>query len=483
MPERDAIPALTTLICLIQNIMIAINPYKLLDENVHLYSVIAIFVLLFNTIGKLLIVSRAQLNFKLVSSEYKKYGVLVMEDDTEASGYTRGLINDMPCLAYNKRTDFLTDFMYYSYGEDASDKISKFLVPISLGAALILFIAMQFVMRDIYVAATAFTATICICSPLSHLFVVNAPLKRAAKKLYKYGCAILGYKSAEDFSETNATIIHAKDLFPHGAVTLFGIKTFSGMRIDEAILDAASVACSARSILSDIFMQVIAHKTELLKKVDNILYEDTMGLSAWVENKRVLIGTRELMLNHGVDVPSKDYEERYISEGNELIYLSTAGELTAVFVIGFKAMPEVKDALKKLEQNDVFLVVNSVDAVLTRDKLAIVFDVPKEMFKIMPARLHSHYSEITQKTPQLSSSVVNNGAFFSYITGLVVAKRMKSMMMIGNVVQAASMVVGYGLLAVFSFLRDFSQLTTLLLFVFQLSWFVVTMITMKIKQL
>ena len=50
-----------------------------------------------------------------------------------------------------------------------------------------------------------------------------------------------------------------------------------------------------------------------------------MVLSAWVESKRVLIGNRELMLNHGVDIPSKDYEERYAKDLS-LIHIS-AGHL------------------------------------------------------------------------------------------------------------------------------------------------------------
>ena len=90
-----------------------------------------------------------------------------------------------------------------------------------------------------------------------------------------------------------------------------GIKTFGQRRIDEAILDAASVVCSCETTLADIFLQVIEGKQDILKPVDSVVYEDGMGLSAWVDSKRVLIGNRELMLNHGVDIPSKDYEERY----------------------------------------------------------------------------------------------------------------------------------------------------------------------------
>ena len=165
---------------------------------------------------------------------------------------------------------------------------------------------------------------------------------------------------------------------------------------DEAILDAASVACEAQSILSDVFLQVIAGKTEMLREAESLLYEDSMGVSAWVGNKRVLIGNRELMLNHGVDVPSRDYEVRYLDEGQELIYLSSGGELSGVFVVGLSADPQIRAALKKQEMNDIFLTVKCVDPILNHDKLGEIFDVEPAMFKIMPARLQEVYQRETR---------------------------------------------------------------------------------------
>ena len=112
---------------------------------------------------------------------------------------------------------------------------------------------------------------------------------------------VSGYRAIEELSDINAVVVSASDLFPKGSVMLHGIKTFGQRRIDEAILDAASVVCSCETTLADIFLQVIEGKQDILKPVDSVVYEDGMGLSAWVDSKRVLIGNRELMLNHGVE--------------------------------------------------------------------------------------------------------------------------------------------------------------------------------------
>lgn len=117
----------------------------------------------------------------------------------------------------------------------------------------------------------------------------------------------------------------AQDLFPSESVLLHGIKTFSGARIDEALLEAAAVSIAAGGPLAGVFRRVIENKTDMLPPVDTLVYEQDMGLSGWVGGRRVLVGNRRLLENHGVDVPSRDYENRYAKDGRQLVYLSTAG--------------------------------------------------------------------------------------------------------------------------------------------------------------
>ena len=83
--------------------------------------------------------------------------------------------------------------------------------------------------------------------------------------------------------------------------SLHGIKTFDQKRIDEAMVDAASIVCKSDCVLSYIFTQMIGGNEKILKKADSIVYEDSMGISAWVDGKRVLIGNRELMMNHNIE--------------------------------------------------------------------------------------------------------------------------------------------------------------------------------------
>ena len=65
------------------------------------------------------------------------------------------------------------------------------------------------------------------------------------------------------------------------------------------------------------FRRIIEDKVDILPAVDSLVYEQSMGLTGWVAGRRVLVGNRRLLENHGVDVPSRDYELRYTQNGRQ----------------------------------------------------------------------------------------------------------------------------------------------------------------------
>lgn len=481
--DGDSLPSLASLACLVQCIVLLLNPAALANKSVHLYSFTAVLGLLFNCIGKLLIVKRTMLNFKYVTADCDKYATTIIEDEQLANDLTKGVLTNIPITATNKKTGFLTGFLDMSFREDAYDAISRKLTPIVFIAAAILAVSGYIITQNAFVTLTVVVAAFSICSPLYGLICANLPLLTAVKAVHRHGGMIIGYPAVEEFSDVNSTTAQGHDLFPNGTVILHGIKTFKGMRIDDAILDAASILVKSNSILSDIFMQVIQGKPELLKEVDTLVYEDMMGVSGWVDNKRVLIGTRDLMLNHGIDVPSKDYEKRYCTEDNEIIYLSTSGELTAVFIVSLTASPPVEAALRRLESNNIFLIVKTVDPILNREKLASVFQVEPTLFRVIPSRLHKAYDAQHTPSKQEEGFLANNGNFYSYIKTLTTTKRIKTRIMLGIVLILTSVIIGFGLVTALCLMNDFSRINVLFLAGYQVLWLVIAWLIQKIRSL
>ena len=68
---------------------------------------------------------------------------------------------------------------------------------------------------------------------------------------------------------------------------------------------AASLAIHTDGILSYPFYDMTLGNKDLLKKVDNCIYEDNCGVTGWIGTKRVMLGGRALMEMHNIDLPNK----------------------------------------------------------------------------------------------------------------------------------------------------------------------------------
>ena len=109
------------------------------------------------------------------------------------------------------------------------------------------------------------------------------------------------------------------------------------MRIDEAILYTAAVVIQSEGALSDVFDSIILSKREMLPNVESLAYEERLGCSGWIYNYRVLVGNRDLLVKHNVEVQSKEEESVFTRSGRQVVYLAVEGKVAAMFVVGYSA--------------------------------------------------------------------------------------------------------------------------------------------------
>ena len=239
--DGDSLPALAALASLAECVALLLSPHSFAAEGVHLYSFVALLGLLFNCIGKLLIVKRTMLNFKYVTSDCEKYATTIIDDEHLAGDLTKGVLTNLPVTATNRKTGFLTGFLDMSFREDIYDALCRRLAPIVFVAVVILSVSGYMVTKNLYVTLTAASGILAVCSSVFGLFAVNLPALKAVKTVHKHGGMMIGYPAAEEFCDVNTATAQGNDLFQADAVILHGIKTFKGKRIDDAILDAASI--------------------------------------------------------------------------------------------------------------------------------------------------------------------------------------------------------------------------------------------------
>ncbi|MDE6733000.1 MAG: hypothetical protein K2J77_09015, partial [Oscillospiraceae bacterium] len=180
----------------------------------HMFLMISLGAIICNTVSKLLTVKTAQKNFAFVFGRDNKYFI----DRPEGGGaeqLAKGAVEGLPAIASIRKTEMLCDFIVSTYCEDASDRTSRKITPIALGAALIGGVIAFFNCKSTISgasaswAATVASAILAVSAAFSSSMTVTLPMYLASRKATGRGAAILGYTAAEEMSETNAVLVNA----------------------------------------------------------------------------------------------------------------------------------------------------------------------------------------------------------------------------------------------------------------------------------
>ncbi len=477
----DSPVSLAFLGVMIQGIMLVIFPDEISkNPSVSLYFPVAVILLFFSAAGRRMQTARVERNFRCIASEDPKYAFEQIEDREFAREFSRGLGPDVDRVAYSTQTRFISGFFSQNSAADYCDGFSRLVSPICLAGALVVGILTFVLAKDPATAVSATAAILCVCAPFSGALIQNQMLSKMSKRLTRKGAMLSDYDAAEEFSETGAVIISDRDLFSEENVMLHGMKVFAEKRIDEAILDAASVILSCDGVMSGVFLNMIGGNRAMLKKVDSLSYEDSMGISAWVNGKRVLIGSHELMRRHEVDCPSKDFESRYARDGRRVLYLANSGELTAMFVVSYNADPETAEILTSLERHGVFASVYTSDPNITSELISLAYGVKKSSIRILPAKIHAEYQELVRPKERTPAKGVHAGGLAGMQLLLKAACAVRRSVVRSTILQLIGIIVGYGLVAFMAFSGSLSSAPFSTLIVFQLGWLVINWIAASI---
>ncbi|MBR2284002.1 MAG: hypothetical protein IJ874_06240 [Ruminococcus sp.] len=493
--DSDSMTAIAALTCILSMIPAYMRPELAQQELIRIYMPVGILSLLTNAMGKLLIVIRAQRNFRFVSKEYDRHAVVYVRDEERAERLTRGASGDLPILAAMRRTNFITDFLRYSYSSDITDSYCRKAAPITLIVSLVISLVLTFLRTGTLLSSGAFefcislfSLLICSSACVAMPFVVNIPLEGASAAALGSKGIILGYQSVDDLYDVNSMLITADKLFPAGTVRLEDIKLFANSKLNDVLISAASLAKRSGSIMQQIFPEPDPEKdAERLYDIENYSYEDGFGICGWINNKRILLGSRDHMTNHSIEgIPSKSKEAEYAGSGRIPLYLSISGNVAALYIVSLRPDRYVKRWARRLSRNHISIVVKSVDPCLTPASISSLMDIPEDGVRVLPKRLHDDFDAETRRTVRMSASLACTGRFTSMAQLLLGIKSVHSAAVSGLIVQTVSILLGIGLSTLLilskAFAVRYAYISAAALVIYNLFFTVLTYLIVSLKR-
>ncbi len=417
-PNAQTPAALAAVAALIQCVLILIfDPYS----EMPVFAAAAALALCLSTLGSWLSFKRIGENFAFLSSLSKDelHTVKTVENAADANKIGKNVVMGEADIRYSGKTKFVSNFLAYSMASDAADDICVRLVPIAAAASALIGVIAGIATKNVLCGISIFAGAMCIGAPASASAAANLPLSRTNKRLRENGGIITGYAGAFEYESTNAIAIDAEDIFPGYCCNIHGMKTFYGVRIDDAILTAASMLTQAGGPISSLFNEVVMGRKELLMNVEDMTYEDRLGLSGWVRGRRVFVGNRKLLEHHNIEIPVSVDEARYRHDGRRVIYLADAGKIAAIFVVSYSADEKIAEQLRKIENNGINLLIRSTDSNITEEFVANAFGLPLNSVKIVSpnaAEVLKAYAD--EVTPKEDAKIIHSGKSATFLQAI-----------------------------------------------------------------
>ena len=485
--DCDSLAAMSMMTAELAAFLILPSPNMLRTGVVSVYISVGLFSLVVNAIGKKMIAARALKNFERLTDGNPKYAIHYVEDEKRAENLTRGTTGDFPILAAMQPVENPEDFLKYTFSTDVADKFCRTAVPLITLLAALFSVGIALLRRDHVDSAVCYGMSVfalcfsaCACTAIT--LISNLPMLSGARDYVRNSGILLGYQSVDDFFDVNTVMVDATTLFPQGSTKLESIQVVGEAHTEEALRYAASLTNHAGSILKDIFANAILTEETLLLPVENYVYDESKGISGWIENKRVLLGTRDMMIEHSIEgIPATAKVRGMVNDGEDALYLSIAGSVAALFIVRLEANKSIRHWLRELERENLFLLVRSTDAMLSQRRMSRLFGMREEHVKIIPARYEADFIEETRPLHSAKPSMLCAGRLAGFIQTIIGAKRIRSIANLGMILQAVTACLGFLFVLIFIILGAYSEVSGGILLIYHLICTIVTILTIRMK--
>ncbi len=414
----DTLPMLAMLGALVQLAVFLAKPEWYDPLHATVFAGPAVLLLCLNQAGRLVQAGAACENFELVNAGVEHEAANVCRDQDEVLRLTKGMDETDPVLLLSRPAAKAKGFLRRSFSDNENEPrlqhLSWLLTVCALAAAGVCLV----MGGDAAGAVSSSAGLLCLGAPLASALGSSLPMDLCGKGAARVGAVIPGWESAEELTESNVLHVTSDDLFPSGCIHLHGIKTFEKERIDLAILYAASILQFSSNGLKEVFMAILQNDARMLFKTEGITKTAGKGILGWIDNQRVIVGNRAMMAEHGIEIPSMDYENRYTKGQRSPVYLAVAGRLYGMFLLSYATDPTVLSTIEMLRAEGYSLLVSSDDFCITAENIENAYGLNPGEVRLLNNKQKERLAPALAYAEACDACMIHLGSFASAAGGI-----------------------------------------------------------------
>ena len=381
------------------------------------YCASAGFSLILSKLSDLLKTTSILENFRFCTNLRNKelYAIKSISDKSDSRDIAKAIPVGEPIVKYSHKIKFPSKFIENSDFTTSVDRMCKLTVPASLILSLLCALFGWLRTKAALGALTAFTASLSVSLPAGAAIAIIFPTAFAMMALNQKGGMISSPSAASETACAHAVALDSYELFDTDRCGLYNFDDKGAVRIDDVLMYAAALIIGTKGPLSDAFEGVVSN-ARILPPVKSLMYEEKLGISGYIHDNSVLLGNRNLLINHSIEAPPKEIEMKHLQQGKQVLYMAIKSKFTAMLILDYTENQNLAKPFKVMEQNGIHIIVNSVDCNVTEDFICKRFRLVPGIVKLMTPTTGTRFRSLkAAETNSEDAKVLHTGSTESFV--------------------------------------------------------------------
>lgn len=377
-------------------------------------------------------------------------------------------------VVYAGKTRFISDFLRKCAGGAFAAQVSSKAVAISMAGSIIAFIASLVTSGSITVALGCFTMCAALSFPVSSLVFTGFMIAAENKSLSVKSSFISSFSDAHSFCNIDDLILSGSDIF---SAEVTDVTCSKNVARKQAEFCAAVLTASTDGILRNAFSKFSEGLEDRFPETDGFCYEDKLGFSAWISDCKVILGTKDYLISHNVQLPDENSVPFMLGENIRPLFLAIEGHFAAVFSVKYTSNALAAKSLSELTANGANILIGIEDPNITEDFAEKLLSLPANSLRIIKNDVYESFSEQKNTvTDSENTGIVFTDSFDSFSRTMAGTIKLEKIRKVSRLLCEAGMLAGTVFTLILVFTSAAGLINSWIAVILQLLWILASFI-------
>ena len=266
-----------------------------------------------------------------------------------------------------------------------ADKVSGIFVPVVISIAIITFLVWYLIVKDTAMGFVSMVSVLVIACPCALGLATPTAIMVGTGKGAENGISIKGGEHLERAFKIETVVLDKTGTITKGEPEVTDIVSLNGSNEEDILsMAASSEKNSEHPLAAAIYQKAIDKKIDVAEPTK---FEAVpgMGISAVINGKNVLIGTRRLLMKNGIELNDVELEiSRLENEGKTAMLMSVDKKPAAVIAVADTIKQNSKQAVAELKKLGIEVYMLTGDNKRTAEAIAKQAGIDNVIAEVLP---------------------------------------------------------------------------------------------------